>query len=899
MNNDPFAIKDEDLCSFYQLKTLEPQTSWAHDSTFLFQLNKVLDESSVDSSYALLNELLQQEHNSSFRNHTIEVADTPDPLGSNVSLLTLLSQMNIPDNEKYIYFINSKKFNSKLFLKNIHTKDTFDDLSASLDTLDRSLQQQSDQLKQLVQENFVKYVRSKNNLDQIYDQFHNLIVDESNEFGVEKLSKSVNETVRETALKLKPLMDTSNKIKNFQSTIQYVQENKNFFNLPRILKMYLYAKDYTNLMFEYSGAQQLYKNLSSRGDAPSPIIDRIWNEVENIVDKYRKRTWELLITPRPDETQEDFLPLISKLLDLKVEDNPIISWIYTRFDGFENELNNLSSQMLSKIVHTQQNILENGNADDIDMSFYLYMNNFLEEADFTASVDGSNAIAAAAATRHQGLTDSPLIIEMWLLILKYTSSISQQCEKFVEFWEHVEKFLDGTYQTSLLNDKRKDTIIVGEIGDRDNYKMFLELEDYQIKDIGKRGEQFVTHLNTKVSSFFLSSQASLNNGMIVEEETGSPQDYGFIPPRSNSLSCLRYLPKIVDPILKFTTELAQLNISTESIELLRNLDATILNRCTSAVSSTKLRDIRNFYKLENWEIFQTIGKFEYGVTQFPEIVNSFQQFSIKVIRDMLFSFERLPILNNISILSYPSRQLLTGIEVQQIISMEAVLESIIKNAAEDKDNPRTPHTILTLTNLQYIRENTFPRILQFFDESFECHLSEKNLEIFTLLAKMESSIFGNYLSDLKVNLRDILEEKFYEINWATHTSNSFRAGDYIIESLMVLVTVHSECYMIGPQLINKILKEAQFFISKYLFEAFKPYIGNISSEGLLQVTVDLQFFQRVLGNLLEKDTKATLIACLQNCFQNDVPRMQRCIAETEPIVTANLNRTSVQFASFE
>ena len=93
--------------------------------------------------------------------------------------------------------------------------------------------------------------------------------------------------------------------------------------------MYLYAKDYTNLMFEYSGAQQLYKNLSSREDAPSPIIDRIWNEVENIVDKYRKRTWELLITPRPDETQEDFLPLISKLLDLKVEDNPIISWIYT------------------------------------------------------------------------------------------------------------------------------------------------------------------------------------------------------------------------------------------------------------------------------------------------------------------------------------------------------------------------------------------------------------------------------------------------------------------------------------------------------------------------------------------------------------------------------------------
>ena len=366
----------------------------------------------------------------------------------------------------------------------------------------------------------------------------------------------------------------------------------------------------------------------------------------------------------------------------------------------------------------------------------------------------------------------------------------------------------------------------------------------------------------------------------------------------------------MEPILKFSTELAQLNITTNGITICRNTLSTIINRCVGAISSTKLRDISNFYQLENWQVYETVTfssksqdssknlTFEYGVTQFPEIVTSFQEVSIKTTRDLLFAYEKLPIINGISVVSYPSKQLLTGIEIQQIISMEAVLEAILKNAAKDKDNPRNSHTILTLTNLQYFRECAFPNILQYFDDAFEWNLASKNLELFSLLSKMESSIFGNYLSDLKINLRDTLEEKFHEINWPMYTSNSFRVGDYIIEVLMILIVVHSECFRIGPQLIHKILIETQIFIARYLFEAFKPYVGNLSNDGSLQIIVDLEFFQKVMGPLLEKDTEATLRACLQNCFQNDTNRLQKCINEINPIVSANLKRTAIQFAAF-
>lgn len=799
------------------------------------------------------------------------------------------------------YLINSKKFNVKSFLRDIHNLDSFSDLSNELDNLDQLIQVQSGDMKNLVEENFTKYVRIKNRLDKIYNQFGEMKGNES--LDVDRLNEKVDESIRITNLKLKPLIDTSKKIENFKSGKRFIEENKRFFNLPRELKKKLIHKDYSSFIIEYTNGLKLYQEFKVRSDNAGKSlrsIEFIWNEVENIMKLYKEQIWEKLLDPSSKlESQEYFLPLFSKLLDLdNTEENPITKWIFMQLSTLETELKECSTNMISKILSSQKNILDNADTEEpVNMTPYLSINQFFQQSNQTTL-----ASVVSAVDPFQDLTDFPNIVEMWLLILKYINQVDDICNKFIELWDHIEKFLDGTYQNMLLNDKRKDNILIGDSNTMESYKFILNLDqDVKVK-IRTNGETFIKLVSEKLKVFFNSSQESLPMMKPAEKESGLPSDYGFVPPNANGLSSLRYLPKIMKPLLECSTQLAQLNITPKSVDILRNLASIIISRCVGLISSIKLRDISNFYKLENWDVYKTgsdrDSNIEYEITQFPEIVRCFQEYSLSIIRDFLFSFERLPVLNGISIVSYPSKQLLTGVEIQQIISLEAVLESILKNAAKDKDNPRSAHTILTLTNLQYIREVTFPQILQYFDDAFEARITEKPLEIFNLLSKMESSIFGNYLSDLKITLRDILEEKFKEIDWPGFTSNSFRAGDYILEALMLLVTIHSECFRIGPQLINKIIKETQIFIARYLFEAFKPYIGNLSSDGLLQVTVDLQFFQKVLGPLLEKDTQATLTACLQNCFQNDITRMNRCIQETEPIVSANFTRTSIQFAAF-
>ncbi|CCE61224.1 hypothetical protein TPHA_0A01410 [Tetrapisispora phaffii CBS 4417] len=946
--SNPFDITENQLLDFYELNSLDPKDSWLSNSTKTTDLSKWQNVSDFqDESYEILKDLMNQkilDNNNPSNNSQINNDIVADPL-NNKKMLEVLNMNKIPLEMQSNFLINNKKFDVIKFLKVIHDKDSFEDLSQSLDNLDNNLKNQSKELRMLIQDNFTKYVKVKNRVDQIYENFSSQDRSNSrNSIDIEALNGKLDDAVKATNQRLKPLYESANKIANYEKAKTFFEENKLYINSPKLLRTYLEKKEYRSLMVEYLNALNNYNELKvsyEKHNIKLPtIITRIHLENEKLIESYRCHIWEDLLNLENDVTQEQFLQLISKLLDLDCnQGNPILKWISKRLDSFITQFEELSVEFRGKIINSGKAILSNfkdSSEDAVDLSHYLsvetisndYSSSFKETSEdinhnnsmsnnrnvneLVTSDKKFNENRKLGVLPIEFLTDSSIIIEMWLLILRYIDLIEKCSRQFIEFWDHVEKFMDGSYKSILLNDKKKENIL-GNMDTIDNYMNHLTIDEQHVREVRLRGQNMIELISLKIADIFESTQATLlleninqksdKDNQATEKSTG---DFGFVPPYANCLSCLRYLPRIVGPILRFSTELAQLGISSHSVEILKELTTVVLTRTVDAISATKLRDISNFYKLEDWQVYQTVPldvetkkSVEYGITQFPEIVRIFQELSIRTIRDILFSFEKLPVFNGISIVSYPSKKLLANVEMQQIVSLESVLEAILKNAAKDKDNPRNFHTILTLTNLQYIREVTFTHTLQYFDEAFEWNLKSKNLELFNLLVKMEQSIFGNYLSDLKINLRDILEMKFREISWATFTSNSFRVSDYIIEGLMVLVTVHSECFRMGPQLINKILKETQIFISKYLFESFKPLIGNISSDGLLQITVDLQFFQSVLTDLLENDTKVTLTACLQNCFQNNTTKMKKCIQETTPIVEANLTRTSTQFAAFK
>lgn len=232
-----------------------------------------------------------------------------DPSLSNVSdplndqkMLPLLDRLGIPEHDRLKYLINSKRFDVKAFLRDIHKTDSFEQLSSSLDNLDKTLESQSEELKELVQTNFTRYVRIKNRLDEIYEQFSEksntgALNDDDNQLDVDRLSSKVDESITATTLKLKPMLKTSKRMSSYQATKAFIEENSEIFGAPKALRQCMEKNDYTGLMLEYSKVRELYGKLiqgfnfdeDSNGKPKVPVmakksgrqLSKLWTNTDN------------------------------------------------------------------------------------------------------------------------------------------------------------------------------------------------------------------------------------------------------------------------------------------------------------------------------------------------------------------------------------------------------------------------------------------------------------------------------------------------------------------------------------------------------------------------------------------------------------------------------------------
>lgn len=171
---DRFQIGDEQLLRFYQLKTINPTHSWAQDSSKLNNEEATSNELGVETSFDILkdfkygNQISIDKESRAYLNDE-SLSYIRDPLNGQEMSKELQHLPN--DSMRLNYLVNSKQFNVKAFLRDMHKQDSFNDLNNSLDRLDSDIQDQSIHLKQLVGKNFTKYVKIKNKLDQIYKEF--------------------------------------------------------------------------------------------------------------------------------------------------------------------------------------------------------------------------------------------------------------------------------------------------------------------------------------------------------------------------------------------------------------------------------------------------------------------------------------------------------------------------------------------------------------------------------------------------------------------------------------------------------------------------------------------------------------------------------------------------------
>lgn len=834
---------EEEILKAYQLKTLNPQ-SWEEDSDEINPTNPITDKDFNDGdSYALLLSIVNKDSDLQ------EVHNALDPLNPHITIQQVARERNLNGNDLSKFSINSKQFNSKQFLKFIHKDDSFSQLSESLNILEGSIVERNKELRLLVEREFLRFVRSKSSLDGILSQFQKTGFNDE-EVGLKSLKSSVNDANKEATLLIKPILQKKQREQKLKQALEYVEKKKLFFNLPKSFKNYINENDYDNLIHDYKNAKQLKEDNNDK------IMSRIWEELEMIIDTYKKTLWQSLTK---DESDDDFLKSIKKLIELDVIDNPVLEWIDLKLKKFISLFNETFGKYHEKILNVQLNILST-----------------VDEQDFT------NFKSALESNRP--LIDSALIIEMWLMIVKLIEKLQELVTNFIKFWNHVESFLNGTYQQRFVSNYI------------DPNSPYLKFEKYEIEDVKKKGETFIDLLVNKLIRFFSSTQDSLKtlHTSKTNENDGATDNFGFLPPFTNSLSALKYLPKIYTSTSEILNNLGQLAITDKTVQSLRDTSVLLSERIVGSVCASWLNDCRSFHNLENWENLNT------GETLIPNLIYDYEVYVIKGLGKLLFS--KLPEAKVAQIVKYPSKKILTGVQIQFLRSFDVLLESMIKKIIEENQKQtvskdiKSHHKLLTLSNIKKLKTSVVPSTLEEFDNTFDSNLHSQNLEIYAILDKMELTIFDSYINEQRKHLSKILLTGISNTQWSSISAPPSKVSSFIYESIHLLIVVYTSVSKVSYNLIGKVLQDLLEYTSVNLLKDLRE-VGDFSIEGLRQVSLDVEFLKKLIGKSASQTTVNNLNLVYKNVFGPRVDT-KTILNSITPLLNDSLDGSRIEFNIF-
>lgn len=87
--------------------------------------------------------------------------------------------------------ITNKKFQARQFLIQVHKETAYNDLVRGEERLRMGVDQRAEALKNLVHQNFDRFVSAKNTVDHVYDEMKSKQLNEQQDYGTIGIQKSL------------------------------------------------------------------------------------------------------------------------------------------------------------------------------------------------------------------------------------------------------------------------------------------------------------------------------------------------------------------------------------------------------------------------------------------------------------------------------------------------------------------------------------------------------------------------------------------------------------------------------------------------------------------------------------------------------------------------------------
>ena len=848
------------------------------------------------------------------------------------------------------FMLSSTTFSPPLFLSQAHSKASTQSLLQGLDHLSQSIDQKSASLKVLVESNFERFVRAKATIDNVYTEMRNQGVShdtspsrpqsraaarasghfrnfsgaggpgalqppptpkknalvKDSEYGVLGIKNPLLEVTQKAEEVWGPALGGKERETGLKAVTDAVAKDRPIYELATKLSKSIKQKDYDSIIEQYNSARAYAngaKDLAEKaGTARQQLSDeqvhhilvtgRMWMDVEEQVKKLKREVWRRLsnvqsVLPNSNGLQqEEHMELISLLLELGVDDNPIWVWLLSRYDYLKNKITAVSERSKVEVEIIRRRL---------------------------ASAEKPNPQTAASFLRNAGkdvstyAQDTDQVIEMWELInaylVKLLSPQSGLLAEIMDFWESTQSFINGQKQKLLptgFEGQSRQHHRLSDAGVQDLQKGLLELvnlvkgailalfADPPIEDISLLfSPQLPNTPNTPGSAAALSPRdnrfGSLNAAHVPppSPKKGEPwEEFAFWPPYSNSLSAVHYLSKFLVLIGTATSEMASMNPSsgTQVFEKLKALVSGSRERCVRAVLAAWNNDAENCKNLEDW----TRSTEKRDQTKMPQQFFDLESSVLSGTQKILYISEAMTKSGSTDVVTPPPAKLLQMVRTQFVTSIYKALSGMVENAekpiktsddewvvvtqamanaaldsstggtltanAIDASN-RSVRMLLTLSNLKALRVEFVPQLISLFESSFSVRLTDESKTIRDVLGQIDARLFASYTRPTISSMIGTIKAGIASPDWPPTTNRPDQVRPYVYSIMLSLVLIHTEVSTTtstATALTSEILSYLLEQIYQALLDAFKER-PKYSLPALMQATLDTEFIAQTMG----------------------------------------------------
>lgn len=650
--------------------------------------------------------------------------------------------------------MSSTTFSPALFLSQLHATADTQSLLNGLDILSQSIDQKSASLKVLVESNFERFVRAKATIDNVYKEMKyrgvdpnppvtrarphsrhasrssfrnssgmalpspmapdprkkNALIKES-EYGVSGIKGPLLEVSAKAEDVWGPALGGRDKEENLKVVAATLEKHQEYVETSSAIAESIKRKDHEALVEEYNKARMFAdeaRKMAGPGSENLPddqvykilLAARMWHDVHEQIEVFKRDMWKKLINlhtaPKSETTgrQDQHIEIISLLLELGVDENPIWIWLLSRYDYLKAKVAATADRTKVEIEVARRRIANSDKPGPQAIANHL------------------KSIARQSIESRSQSFDAADIVELWEKIVTFmTNMLSSQgiIGEVVDFWQTVQGFLEGRTQKSLPTGYNGESLKHHDLsaqGVTDLEKGTVELVDIIREHIflffsGPPPDDLSMLVSPMPLTPSTPMTASLGGGGALTPNTlriprmdfdpssipppspkrGEPwEKFAFWPPWSNSVSGAHYLSKVLALVGSGACDMASLAPVARGdgvvAERLRALVGSARDRCVTAVCAAWNKDAENIKYVEDW----SRSPERKDVTKMPASFQAFESALLTGMQQILYISDAMSKPGAGDIVQAPPSKLQQTVRSQYVTTLYKALSGMVENA---------------------------------------------------------------------------------------------------------------------------------------------------------------------------------------------------------------------------